>query len=356
MPTTTPPAPSPQPRQYYPWLPPGARTGRAAIDDVLFAFERGDVDRLMALTSFTSYACEGPGNVQPHPKRCPDGVAEGTLLQGLPIVHVEGGLFPREKTRDFYASQVPTWQSTLYGVFSLSGDAQDVLVLFAPPSLGERWFDQVRLISGRIQSITFQHSDAPVDGLFDPAVELWLLPPRPVVPPEAIDFARDIARRVESGELGNIVREGRPTMYRCSAEGFPEIENGIAAYSDLCRGVPGGEFRQGFSITLHGSHGGPRDAEDLIEELLAFEKPGPWQLLTVGCRVAEWGCPEFVIAFGSGDGTISRAMYLVFDMTVTPPAVIGAGLSGDNVGQILQGYVTLTALGETHFYAVSPGP
>jgi hypothetical protein len=50
-------------------------------------------------------------------------------------------------------------------------------------------------------------------------------------------------------------------------------------------------------------------------------------------------------------------VYLAFALVPgREPALIGAGLSGDNAEDILGGRVTMTDLGETQFVAIPPPP
>lgn len=351
--SSTPPTPAgPVARQFYPALPASARSGDPAIDAVLAAFEGADVDALVALTGFESYRCEGEKPVQPHPKRCPEGVSEGTVLQGFPISHVEGRYLRPAELAAFYADRVAGWQGWLYGVYQPPGDPAAAWIVFAPPAPYPRWFDHLTVRDGLIGSVGFAFSDIPLDALFDPSVSLWLLPPRAVVPAATFAFARDVADRVAAGELRTIMAEGRRTTWHCSPDGYPELPGGlIAQYSSLCEGAAGAT-REGFPFAVHGSHGGPSTVDEMVALIDIGQTPGPWKLLTVGCPLADFTCSTFAVAFGTGDGDSLRAMYLVFDDTTSPPVFTGAGVSGDNAYQIVASLVTQTVSGEMHFYPV----
>jgi hypothetical protein len=254
---------------------------------------------------------------------------------------------------EFWEIWSARWYSTLYGVFTRLDDVgrRETLLLFARPAVEPHYFDEVRVRNGLAVAATWRYTQVPDDALFAPDAGGWLLPPVPVVPPAVTSFARGIEARLKAGNLDAIITEDEPTAYRCTGDGHVEG----AEYSDLCESAQAGETREGFPITLHGSHGGPRRPDELAEELLSYSPERRWELASIGCAVRDWDCASFLVAFGWGDGTVSRAMYLEFRQRPEgSPVLVAAGLSGDNVLQILHSFVTTTRLGLTHFYQVAP--
>ncbi len=161
------------------------------------------------------------------------------------------------------------------------------------------------------------------------------------------EFATRTANRVIRGDLAMVVQDGEARTYTC---------DGGDVFSSICVGQADGDVVRGFPIALHGSAGGPRSPDDLVSELddALDSGDGPF-LAAIGCPDAEPDCSTFFVAFNTrGSPTVA---YLVFELFPGhEPALVGAGLSGDNAADILGGGTTMTGSGPVTFVALPPPP
>lgn len=142
---------------------------------------------------------------------------------------------------------------------------------------------------------------------------------------------------------------GMPTTYRCTDGGLVEG----AEYSTLCEGGGAGDIRDGYPLSRHGSEGGPVSPADLVP-MLQTAAGSSAQAASVGGPTdgtTDW----FIVAFRTGSSP--AAVYLAFGLVPgREPALVGAGISGDNADTILGGGTTMTRMGETYFVPLPPGP
>jgi len=168
-------------------------------------------------------------------------------------------------------------------------------------------------------------------------------------------FAARTTSSIQLLDLEAVFAGAQPTEYTCAADGNVQ---GFE-YSDLCRGATDGATREGFPLALHGSEGGPVSEDSLADRLRTLFVPaggrGP-ALASIGCPTSSGECDTFILAYATRKQP--AAAYLVFrGASGQQPALIGAGISGDNAGTILDGGLTVTSFGETRFAPVgAPGP
>lgn len=200
------------------------------------------------------------------------------------------------------------------------------------------------VVPGSPSTLNLQRLVAGLDGEIDPPAAclgrepLWLC-----------RVAAQIALQATPSGVRELVRVGEPATYICGADGRTVGFD----YTDLCAGATPGETRAGYPLALHGSEGGPRSAEALLSEIEPSFAPPGVSLAAVGCPVADPGCASFVVAFRSGKAP--AVVYLVFRLSPgREPALVGAGLSGDNADDILSGGRTFTGLGLTDFVPIPP--
>ncbi len=166
--------------------PVGTRTGEPVVDAILDAIERNDADALTQFIGLTTYPCEGERPVQPHMRRCPDGISEGTLVSGFLVTHVEGGYWKLDErtiaTRLLDAPSRGAWK--LHSVYSyeLAGTPAewmpetDFFITFATwhPQVGPE-FDNLRVVDGKITALHAAFPE-PYPAWDNPADPGWLLP------------------------------------------------------------------------------------------------------------------------------------------------------------------------------------
>jgi hypothetical protein len=71
--------------------PAGTRTGNTDVDPVIAALEPGDPGKEADAVSYTKVACAlHPSGGTPQPPQCPEGVADGTPVDVLPVLSCEG--------------------------------------------------------------------------------------------------------------------------------------------------------------------------------------------------------------------------------------------------------------------------
>lgn len=166
--------------------PEGTRTGDAEVDAILAAIEAQDSARLASLIQLTSFPCGPDRPIQPQVDRCPEGEPVGTMLTGVWVTHVEGGLW--RVTEAEMASRILSvatergWK--LHSVYShiRSGmqdewmPETDYFITFATysPHAGPE-HDNLRVVDGRIVGLHFAFGE-PYRAWDNPADPGWLLP------------------------------------------------------------------------------------------------------------------------------------------------------------------------------------
>ena len=97
------------------FYPLSTRTGIATLDDILEAIAENDTTALRSLVEFTNALCtrrEGLGG----PPKCREGEAEGTAMDVLPFLGVEGSFIRQTEIRDWQGIDV----AALYAIYEVS--------------------------------------------------------------------------------------------------------------------------------------------------------------------------------------------------------------------------------------------
>lgn len=184
-PTATATAPTPL-RSAAPGYPATTHTGEADVDAIIAAVEAHDSAKLAALIRLTSFPCGPDRPVQPQVDRCPDGEPVGTMLTGVWVTHVEGGLWRVDESemaqRILSSGDERNWK--LHSVYSYarSGTHEewmpetDYFITFAAfdPRIGPE-FDNLRVVDGKIVGLHFAFGE-PGAAWDKPADPGWLLP------------------------------------------------------------------------------------------------------------------------------------------------------------------------------------
>lgn len=169
-----------------PGYPAGTRTGEADVDAIIAAIEAHDSVRLAALIRLTSFPCAPDRPIQPQVDRCPEGEPVGTMLTGVWVTHVEGGLWRVSEAemaeRIVGLGDERSWK--LHSVYSYARSGTqaewmretDYFITFAAfdPRIGPE-FDNLRIVDGKIVALHFAFGEPyeAWDKAGDPG---WLLP------------------------------------------------------------------------------------------------------------------------------------------------------------------------------------
>jgi len=161
------------------------------------------------------------------------------------------------------------------------------------------------------------------------------------------DVACDLAAELGDAAAGQdiapflaLVDAGKPHDVTCTGEpGAPW------SFTKVCEGAAPGERRSGFPLAMHGSEGTYLTADEL-KTLMADELARGLTIASTGCAVD--GCGGFIVAFRAPEQPL--AFYVAFEQAEDGVyALTGAGRSGDNAQDILEGGRTFTVAGEAVF-------
>jgi hypothetical protein len=168
--------------------PRGTRTGITAVDQAIDAVERDDRAALAALVRFHEVACEAPGNVQPQPLVCREGMEPGDLLRGFLATHVEGALWimPAEGVADWILTNMIALDAGIYAVYDCRNRCAEYppyltpeyLVVFAAWSAQSGpWYNNLAVLGSKVVAVHFAFPAVPWEAWNDPADPGWVLPP-----------------------------------------------------------------------------------------------------------------------------------------------------------------------------------
>lgn len=166
--------------------PAAAAGSNGAIKDelqpILTAMLTGSVTDQLTLLHYTQAECanaQGLGG----PPSCPEGVAEGTIVEGFPILGPEGYLVKPEEMESILINSLP---KNLYAVYRVSPGPNDVA--YFPVGeyamLFERELNDIplpvtlRVMDGKIVRIDYLMVNSAADALKNIPVEQIIIPPQ----------------------------------------------------------------------------------------------------------------------------------------------------------------------------------
>lgn len=168
---------TPQPIGGYPA---STRTGNTDVDPVLAAIESGEGEQIIAATAFSEIGCMVNPQGIGAPPTCPEGVADGTIMQVIPGGSCEGYLTPRAE----YETNpiVPGIGMQLYAIYrNLPPDhaekafpSGDYTILYESR---QGWASRVAVSGGKIVNRLFGCGETPAQVLSRPHGE-FILPPK----------------------------------------------------------------------------------------------------------------------------------------------------------------------------------
>ena len=152
------------------------------LQPILSSMLQGNVTDQLALLQYTQAGCT---NVQGFggPPACPEGVAEGTIIEGFPIVGSEGYLVKPEEMEVYLNDALP---KNLYAVYRVTPGPNDVsyfpvgeyAMLFERESTESSLPVNLRVMDGKIVRIDFPQVNSVADVLKEIPLEQIIIPPQ----------------------------------------------------------------------------------------------------------------------------------------------------------------------------------